>query len=110
MNSDSKLIVHPLGSDVPLATRIKVAGRPAKIRSANIEVFKNKKKITDMIADVQKGRVSAVIPSDSIRTVGDYIGVFDIFLQDMGKQERPIPFKIIKSPLGMKRINADKLG
>ena len=97
----------PLGSDVPLSFSVKVSGRQALLRDATAKIYKNDKEITEIMATIRRNRVSTVIPSSAIKTTGDYVAIFDVNLADMGKQEHPVPFKITKSPLGKKRINAD---
>lgn len=99
------MISKPLGNDIYLSFLVKVRGRQAIIDNARVEVLKNEKSITQMNAEIRRNRVSVVIPSAEIKSTGDYIALFDVFLEDMGKEQHDIPFMITESPLGKKRIN-----
>ena len=98
------MISRPLGNDIYLSFVVKVSGRPAMLQDAMAKILRNEKAITEVRASVKRNRVSVVIPSDEIKSTGDYTALFDVNLVDMGKQEHAIPFRVTKSALGKKRI------
>jgi len=103
------MISRPLGNDVYLTFSVKVGKERALINSAKIRVLKNDREIATATTLIKANRVSAVIPKNTINTVGDYMAVFNYNLVDMGEQEYAIPFRITESVLGKKRVNADQL-
>jgi len=97
------MISKALGSDVPISVKVTVDNKPALIDSASAKIYKNDKIVTFVNGSVRNGRVSVLVPFDVIKTIGDYVAVFDVYLTDMGKEVQEVPFKITKSPLGKKR-------
>ena len=100
------MISRKLGSSPYISFLVKVGGKPASIQSARAEIQKNDKPIINLNATIKRNRVSIVVPSSAITSIGDYMAVFDVQLEDMGSEPYAVPFKITKSPLGKKRINA----
>ena len=93
-----------LGSDVYLEFTVKVDNKPASITNTTGALYRNGEYVRDFTTRHVGGKVSGVIASDTFSTIGDYMAKFDVFLAGMGKREHAVPFKIIKSVLGKKRV------